>query len=49
MKLGKYAHEKGVKVVAVTKQSPIKMELSYTFKQIDSYLQDQLKYEYPEA
>ncbi|MEH2289488.1 hypothetical protein [Nostoc sp.] len=23
------------------------MELAYTFKQIDNYLQDQLKYEYP--
>ncbi|MDZ4872462.1 MAG: hypothetical protein CLLPBCKN_001850 [Chroococcidiopsis cubana SAG 39.79] len=47
VKLGKYAHKKGIKIVAVTKQSPIKMELSYTFKQIDNYLQDQLKYEYP--
>ena len=45
--LGKYAYEKGVKIVAVTKQSAVKMELSYTFKQIDNYLQDQLKYEYP--
>jgi hypothetical protein len=47
VKLGKYAHEKGVKIVSVTKQSPIKMELSYTFKQIDNYLQDQLKHQYP--
>jgi hypothetical protein len=47
VKLGKYAHEKGVKLVAVTKQSPIKMELSYTLKQIDNYLQDQLKHGYP--
>ncbi len=47
VRLGKYLHEKGVIVAAVTKQSPIKMELSYTFKQIDSYLQDQLKFEYP--
>ncbi|MDW8201495.1 MAG: DNA double-strand break repair nuclease NurA [Cyanobacteriota bacterium SKYGB_h_bin112] len=47
VELGKYAHEKGVKIIAVTKQSPIKMELAYTFKQIDNYLQDQLKYEYP--
>jgi hypothetical protein len=45
--LGRYLHEKGIVVAAVTKQSPIKMELSYTFKQIDSYLQDQLKHEYP--
>jgi len=47
IKLGEYAHHKGVKLVAVTKQSPTKMELAYTFKQIDSYLQDQLKDQYP--
>jgi len=47
VKLGKYLHEKGVKLIAITKQSPIKMELAYTFKQIDNYLQDQLKHEYP--
>lgn len=46
IKLGEYAHHKGIKIVAVTKQSPTKMELAYTFKQIDSYLQDQLKDEY---
>lgn len=45
--LGKYAYQKGVNIVAVTKQSAIKMELSYTFKDIDSYLQDQLKESYP--
>ncbi len=49
VKLGRFLHEKGIIVVAVTKQSPIKMELSYTFKQIDSYLQDQLKPKYPFA
>ena len=32
IKLGEYAHHKGVKLVAVTKQSPTKMELAYTFK-----------------
>lgn len=47
VRLGKYLHQKGIKIVAVTKQSPIKMELSYTFKQIDSYLQDQPKPRYP--
>lgn len=46
-KLGKYLHEKEVIIVAITKQSPIKMELSYTFKKIDNYLQDDLKYKYP--
>lgn len=46
IELGKYLHEKGIKIVAITKQSPIKMELSYTFKQIDNYLQDELKPKY---
>jgi hypothetical protein len=47
IKLGKYLHEKGIVIVSITKQSPIKMELSYTFKQIDNYLQDELKHKYP--
>jgi len=47
IRLGRYLHKKDIKIVAITKQSPIKMELSYTFKQIDTYLQDQLKREYP--
>ena len=47
VQIGKYLKNKGIKLIAITKQSPIKMELSYTFKQIDSYLQDQLKHEYP--
>jgi len=47
VKIGKYLKEKDIYIVAITKQSPIKMELSYTFKQIDLYLQEQLKYEYP--
>jgi hypothetical protein len=47
VKLGKFLHEKGIKIIAITKQSPVKMELSYTFKQIDSYLQDELKRKYP--
>jgi hypothetical protein len=47
IRLGRYLHKKGIMIVGITKQSPIKMELSYTFKQIDSYLQDQLKHEYP--
>jgi hypothetical protein len=45
--LGKYVHGKSVHVIAITKQSPVKMELSYTFKQIDNYLQDDLKKKYP--
>ena len=47
--LGKYLHEKKLLIIAVTKQSPLKMELSYTFKQIDTYLQDDLKKTYPFA
>jgi hypothetical protein len=47
VQLGRLLRQKGIIVVAVTKQSPIKMELSYTLKQIDIYLQDQLKPKYP--
>ncbi len=47
VKLGKYIHDKEIVIVGITKQSPVKMELAYTFKQIDNYLQDHLKYEYP--
>lgn len=47
IKLGKYLHEKEIIIVAITKQSNIKMELSYTFKQIDIYLQNELKPKYP--
>ena len=48
VELGKLAsQEKKIHLVGITKNSPIKVELSYTFKQIDSYLQDQLKPKYP--
>ena len=47
-KLGDFlSNEKHVIIVGITKDTPIKMELSYTFKQIDSYLQDKLKPRYP--
>lgn len=36
------AHTKGVRVIAVTKQSRLKSVLSYDLRQIDVYLQDQL-------
>ena len=49
VKLGKFLHEKGIIIVAITKNSPIKMEMSYTFTQIDNYLQDQLRPKYPFA
>lgn len=47
VKLGKFLHEKKIYLVGITKNSPIKMELSYTLRQIDSYLQDKLKPQYP--
>jgi hypothetical protein len=47
-KLGKYlSKDKGILLLGITKNSPIKMELTYTFRQIDSYLQDKLKAKYP--
>ncbi len=47
VRLGKYLKDKNIVLIAITKQSPIKMELAYSFKQIDIYLQDQLKPQYP--
>jgi hypothetical protein len=47
VKLGKYLHEKHLVLIAVTKNSPTKIELCYTLKQIDNYLQDKLKPKYP--
>lgn len=47
VELGKFLHEKGMIIVGITKNSPIKMELSYTLRQIDNCLQDQLKPTYP--
>lgn len=47
VKLGRHLHGKEIIVLAITKKSPVKMELAYTFKQIDNYLQDTLKSAYP--
>jgi len=47
VELGKFVHEKGIIIVGITKNSPVKMELSYTLRQIDNYLQEQLKPTYP--
>jgi len=47
VKLGKILHKREIIIVGITKNSPIKMELSYTLRQIDSYFQDQLKPKYP--
>lgn len=45
-RLGSYLHEKGIYLVAVTKNSPIKFQLSSTFRKIDLYLQSDLKYKF---
>jgi|SRR3990172_450006 len=47
VKLGKYIKQKELYLIAITKNSPIKLELSSTFKKIDSYLQDDYKPKYP--
>ena len=47
IKLGKYINKKGLFLIAITKNSPIKLELSSTFKKIDCYLQDDYKIKYP--
>ncbi len=47
VRLGKLLNERGIIIVGVTKNSPIKMELSYTLRQIDNYLQDKLRPTYP--
>lgn len=47
VKLAKHLHSKGIYCVAITKNSPIKLELSSTFKKIDSYLQEDYKPKYP--
>ena len=38
-KLGRHAKEQGIHLIAITKNSPIKLELSSSFKKIDAYLQ----------
>jgi len=45
--LGKKVHEKGLRLVAVTKHSPIKLELASTYKKIDQYLETEKKPKYP--
>ena len=47
VELGKFLHEKGIIIIGITKNSPVKMELSYTLRKVDNYLQDQLKPKYP--
>lgn len=47
VKLGKHLKEKELICVAVTKNSPLKLEMSSTFKKIDNYLETQKKPTYP--
>jgi hypothetical protein len=48
VKLGDFlSNQKQFHLIGITKDSPIKIELAYTLKQIDSYLQDKLKPRYP--
>jgi NurA-like 5'-3' nuclease len=47
IKLGKYLHENGLFLIAITKNTPIKLELSSTYKKIDNFLQDDYKNKYP--
>lgn len=47
VKLARHLNQLGIIIVAITKNSPIKLELSSTFKKIDSYLQDEFKPKYP--
>lgn len=47
IKLAKYLHANGIFCVAITKNSPIKLELSSTFKKIDNFLQEVKKPTYP--
>lgn len=46
-KIGEFAHQKEIVLIAVTKKSPIKLELSSSFKKIDLYLQQEKKPSYP--
>ena len=46
-KLGYALHAKNIRVVGITKQSPIKTELAYTYSKIDNYLQAKLRPTYP--
>lgn len=47
VKLAGHIKHKGIYLIAITKNSPIKLELSSTFKKIDSFLQDEYKPKYP--
>lgn len=44
--LGKFLHDKEIILISITKNSAIKLHLSSTFKTIDDYLQEDLKYKF---
>lgn len=46
-KLAKHLKSKKIHIIAITKKSKLKMELSNVFRGIDDYLQTQLKNSYP--
>ncbi len=46
-KLGYLLHSKQIRTVGITKQSPIKTELSYTYSKVDLYLQSKLRPSFP--
>lgn len=47
VKLGEHIYNKGIILLAITKKSPVKLELSSSFKEIDSFLESQRKKKYP--
>ena len=47
VKLAEYIKSKNIYLVALSKNSPIKLELASTFKKIDSFLQEEYKHIYP--
>lgn len=47
VKIAYLAKEKGIFIIAITKNSPIKLELSSSFKKIDEYLEKEKKPSYP--
>ncbi|WP_461248119.1 hypothetical protein, partial [Treponema sp. R6D11] len=47
IKIGELANQKNIILLAVTKKTPIKLELSSSFKKIDLYLQQEKKPTYP--
>lgn len=47
VELAEHLKSKEMIIAAITKSSPIKLELSSSFKKIDAYLQDELKPKYP--